>query len=66
MYCIFSYLHSFSAMFFVYPIYYFTFQTTDMLTAKAHNAREIAVEAAAKGDAAYQSVLDIKKSLEGG
>lgn len=38
--------------------------TTDMLTAQAHNAREIALEAVRTGDEAYQSVLDIKKSLE--
>lgn len=38
--------------------------TTDMLTAQAHSARETARDAVAKGDAAYQSLLDIQNSLE--
>nr|XP_039271795.1 laminin subunit gamma-1-like [Styela clava] len=38
--------------------------TTDMLTAQAHSARETAKDAVEKGDAAYQSLLDIQKSLE--
>lgn len=38
--------------------------TTDMLTAQAHSAKGIALEAVRKGDAAYQSLLDTEASLE--